>query len=187
MTLWLAYVPHGMEFALVEDCEAIGVSAVVPRKVEAVRTGNNRWPEARTTAYLPNYAFVEATAEEWHWLREIRYIRDIMGVTPREARDVMAFIAAVEADYAIRSAEIEAAQKVLKDREASKEARRAAMAAMRQYTPGDMLEVLTGPFAGRVAAFGAMVERAASMTPLIMAEVEGLKVQFDPLAVRKAG
>lgn len=44
MTLWLAYVPSGMEAAMVEDCEAIGITAVSPRKVEAVRTGNNRWP-----------------------------------------------------------------------------------------------------------------------------------------------
>ncbi len=188
MTLWLTYVPKHMEFNLVEDCEAIGITAVVPRQVEAVRTGHNRWPEPRITPYLPNYAFVWASASEWHWLKDIRYVRDIMGVLPQEERKVREFINAVESEFAIRSAEIEQAQKVLKDREASKEARRAAMSALRHYTPGDLLEVITGPFAGRVAAFGAMIERAASLTPLIEAEVDGvLRVQFDPLAVKKAG
>lgn len=187
MTLWLAYVPHGQEFALVEDCEVLGITATVPRKVEAVRTGNNRWPEPRVIPYLPNYAFVRASAEEWHWLREIRYVRDLMGILPQEERKVAAFIDAVEGEFAIRHAEIEQAQKVLKDREASKEARRAALSSLRHYAPGDLLEVITGPFAGRVAAFGAMIERAASLTPLIEAEIEGLRVQFDPLMVRKAG
>ena len=187
MTLWLAYVPTHAEFDLVEDCEAIGITAVVPRKIEAVRTGNNRWPEPRITPYLPNYAFIRATAEEWHWLRDISYVRDLMGVPPREECKVQEFVDTVEGLFAIRVAEIEQAQKVLKSEEASKEARRAAIASMRQYTPGDLLEVITGPFAGQVAAFGAMVERANSATPEIEAQLAGLKVRFDPLSVRKAG
>lgn len=47
MTTWVAYVPAGMEFALVEDCDVLGIKACAPRKVEAVRTGNKRWPEKR--------------------------------------------------------------------------------------------------------------------------------------------
>lgn len=187
MTLWLAYVPHGMEFALVEDCAAIGITAQAPRKVEAVRTGNNRWPEPRVSAYLPNYAFVEATADEWHWLKDIRYVRDIMGVAPQWVPRISAFVDAVEAQYRARLAEIEQAQRIMMDREASKEARREAIRLMRQYTPGDLLEVITGPFSGQLVAFGAMVERAGSMTPLIEAELNGLRVQFDPLGIRKAG
>ncbi len=187
MSLWLAYVQSGAEFNLVEDCEVLGISARVPRKVEAVRTGNNRWPEPRVTPYLPNYAFVDATADEWYWLKDIRYLRDMMGIAPQWLPRLQEFFDAVEGQYLTRMTEIEQAQKVLMDREASKAARREAIRLMRQYTPGDLLEVLTGPFAGQLIAFGAMVERASSLTPLIEAEMNGLRVQFDPLAVKKAG
>lgn len=187
MTLWLTYVPTGAEFDLVEDCKVLGITARVPRKVEVVRTGNNRWPEPRVTPYLPNYGFVEATAEEWHWLKDIRYVRDIMGIAPQWRPKLQMFFDAVEAQYQTRMVEIEAAQKVLMDQEASKTARRDAIRLMRQYTTGDLLEVITGPLAGQMVAFGAMVERASSLTPLIEAELNGLRVQLDPLSVRKAG
>ncbi len=98
-------------------------------------------------------------------MREIRYVRDMMGVPPQEERKVDAFVEAAEAQYRTRMAEIEQAQRIMLDREASKEARREAIRLMRQYSPGDLLEVITGPFAGQVAAFGAMVERANSLTP----------------------
>lgn len=72
MTQWIAYVSAGQEFALVEDCEVLGISAIAPRKVEAVRTGNKRYPEPRVTPYLGNYVFIEANADEWHWLKGIK-------------------------------------------------------------------------------------------------------------------
>lgn len=187
MTLWLAYVPHGLEFNLQEACEAIGITAIVPRKVESVRTGKNRWPEPRVTPYLPNYAFIEATEAEWHWLRDIKYVRDLVGIAPGWHGKLREFFDAVETQYAARMSEIEQAQRIMRDREASKAARREAIRLLRQYTPGDLLEVITGPFAGQLVAFGAMVERASSMTPLIEAQMGALKVQFDPLAVKKAG
>lgn len=187
MTLWLAYVPHGMEFALVEDCEALGITAHAPRKVEAVRTGNNRWPEPRVSAYLPNYAFVEATANEWHWLKEIRYVRDLMGIAPQWEPKIAEFIEAVEVQFAARMAEIEQAQKVMQNRDATKEARREALKAIQAYQPGDLLEVIAGPLAGQIAAFSAMVERGASLTPEIAAEWGAIPLRLDPLAVRKVG
>lgn len=187
MTLWAAYTPHGMELALVEDCEALGIEAKAPRKVEAVRSGNKRWPEPRISPYLPNYVFVRASAEEWHWLKEIRYVRDLMGVVPKFEPKVQTFIAMVEADFTARMAEIERAQKIMQDRDATKEARREAVRLMQSYQPGDLLEVITGPFAGQLVAFGAMVERGAAMMPEIEAQMAGLKVRFDPLVVRKAG
>jgi transcription antitermination factor NusG len=186
MTLWAAYTPHGMEFDLVEDCEVLGIEAKAPRKVEAVRTGNKRWPEARVTPYLGNYVFVWADTDQWHWLKEIRYVRDIMGIIPQWEPKIRAFIDAVEADFTTRMAEIERAQRIMQDKEATKEARREAVRLMQAYQPGDMLEVITGPFAGQLVAFGAMVERANAMMPEIEAQMAGLKVRFDPLSVRKA-
>lgn len=190
MTTWVAYVPAGMEFALVEDCEVLGVEAIAPRKVEAVRTGNKRWPEKRVTPYLGNYVFVTATPEEWYWLRDIKYLRSLMGVPPAEERRVRKFIDLIEAEFIAKEAEIDRAVSVMRDREASKEARREAMKVMQAYTPGDLLEVIVGPFAGQIVAFGAMVERAASKLPEIEVSLAGLEwgsMMLDPLHVRKVG
>lgn len=190
MTRWIAYVPAGQEFALVEDCEVLGISAIAPRKVEAVRTGNKRYPEPRVTPYLPNYVFITATADEWHWLKEIRYVRDIMGIVPQWESKVHDFCATIESQYHERIAEIDQAAAVMKDREASKEARREALKVMQHYQPGDLLEVILGPFAGQIVAFGAMVERAASKLPEIEVALQGMAwgtVRVDPLAVRKVG
>jgi transcription antitermination factor NusG len=190
VTQWIAYVPTGQEFALVEDCEALGLQAIAPRKVEAVRTGNRRWPEKRILPYLGNYVFVEATAEQWHWLKDIKYLRSLMGVPPAEARKVQDFIDAVEATFTAKEAEIDRAVEIMRDREASKEARREALRVMQAYTPGDLLEVICGPFAGQIVAFGAMVERAASKLPEIEVSLNGLEwgtMRMDPLHVRKVG
>lgn len=185
--MWVAYVPRAEEFNLVEACEALGIEAIAPRKAECVRSGNNRWPEPRITPYLQNYVFLDITPEEWHWLRDIRYVRDLWAVPDVARPKVQTFIDAVEAQFAERMAEIEQAQRVMQDREASKAARREAIRLMQAYSPGDLLEVITGPFAGQIAAFGAMVERANALMPEIEAQMAGLKVRFDPLAVRKAG
>ncbi|MEN9932977.1 MAG: hypothetical protein RIS17_1550 [Pseudomonadota bacterium] len=191
MTQWIAYVPTGQEFALVEDCWVLGVEAIAPRKVEAVRTGNRRYPEPRVTPYLGNYVFITASADEWHWLKNIRYLRSIMGVPPGEERKVRSFCEMVEAQYAVRMAEIEQAAAVMLNRVASKEARREALRVMQSYTPGDLLEVICGPFAGTVMAFGRMVERGAVMAPEIEATMtlfgRESTVRLDPLSIKKAG
>lgn len=191
MTQWIAYVPTGQEFALVEDCEALGVEAIAPRKVEAVRTGNRRWPEKRITPYLGNYVFVTATADQWYWLKDIRYVRSIMGVPPGEQRRVRDFLDAVETTFAAKEAEIDRAVETMRDREASKEARREALRVMQSYTPSDLLEVLCGAFAGQIVAFGRMVERGIAMTPEIEATFtlfgRETSVRLDPLHVRKVG
>lgn len=189
MTQWIAYVPTGQEFALVEDCEALGIPAVAPRKVEAVRTGNKRYPEKRVIPYLGNYVFITATADEWHWLKDIRYLRSIMGVPPAEERRVRKFIDLIEAEFSAKEAEIDRAVEIMRNREASKEARREALRVMQAYQPGDLLEVICGPFAGAIVAFGAMVERAASRLPEIEVSMGGLEwgtMRMDPLHVRKA-
>jgi transcription antitermination factor NusG len=84
-------------------------------------------------------------------------------------------------------AEIEQAQKVMQNRDATKEARREALKTIQAYQPGDLLEVIAGPLAGQIAAFSAMVERGASLTPEIAAEWGAIPLRLDPLAVRKVG
>lgn len=191
MTQWIAYVPTGQEFALVEDCEALGITAIAPRKVEAVRTGNKRYPEKRVMPYLGNYVFVTATAEEWHFLKDVKYLRSLMAVPPKEERRVQSFCDLVEAGFIAKEAEIDRAVQIMRNREASKEARRAAIALMQNYQPSDLLEVICGPFAGSIMAFGRMVERAGSLTPEIEATMtlfgRESTVRLDPLHIKKAG
>lgn len=192
MTQWIAYVPTGQEFALVEDCEALGVHAVAPRKVEAVRTGNRRWPEKRIIPYLGNYVFVEATADQFYWLKDINYVRDVMGVPAgKPTEKIRDFIDAVEAIFTAKEAEIDRAVEIMRDREASKEARREALRVMQAYTPSDLLEVVCGAFAGQIAAFGRMVERGNAILPEIEATMtlfgRETTVRLDPLHVRKVG
>lgn len=192
MTQWIAYVPTGQEFALVEDCEAIGVRAVAPRKVEAIRAGNRRWPEKRVTPYLGNYVFIDATPDEFYWLKDIRYVRDIMGVPAgKPSEKIREFIETVEGAFVAKEREIDRAIEVMHDREASKEARRAAIAAMQSYQPNDLLEVIVGPFAGLIMSFGRMVEGAGKLTPEIEATMIAFgresTVRLDPLHIKKAG
>lgn len=188
--MWVAYTATGQEFNLVEACEALGIQAQAPRKVEAVRTGNNRYPEARITPYLGNYVFVDADADQWHWLKDIKHLRSMMAVPQAEVRRVQSFCDMVESQFAARMAEIDQAAAVMRNREASKEARREALKVMQAYAPGDLLEVILGPFAGQIVAFGAMVERAASKLPEIEVSMGGMEwgtMRMDPLAVRKVG
>jgi transcription antitermination factor NusG len=100
------------------------------------------------------------------------------------------FIDAVESTFAAKEVEIDRAVDIMRNREASKEARREALRVMQAYTPGDLLEVICGPFAGTIVAFGAMVERAASKLPEIEVSLSGLEwgtMRMDPLHVRKVG
>lgn len=189
--MWIAYVPTGQEFALVEDCEALGIRAIAPRKVEAVRTGNKRYPEPRVMPYLGNYVFIEASADEWHWLKDVKYLRSMMAVPLGEVRKVQSFCDTIEAQYAARMMEIDQAVAVMRNREASKEARREALMVMQAYSPSDLLEVLCGPLAGQIAAFGRMVERGMEMVPEIEATMtlfgRETTVRLDPLHIRKVG
>jgi transcription antitermination factor NusG len=169
MTLWIAYTARGREFDTAEEAETLGLWAIVPRKVELIRQGKRRRPDAITSPYLDNYVFTEADAQGWHWLRASKHVRTIMAVPEAERAAVMRFIDRVEADYAARMAQIEAGERVS------------------QYSPGDLLEIITGPFAGTIAAFRRVAE-SASMFPELVVEqtIFGREVttRVDPLAVR---
>lgn len=172
MTLWIAYTARGREFAAQEEAESLGLWSAVPRKVDLIRQGKRRRPDAITTPYLDNYVFVEMDAEGWHWMRRSKHVRTIMSVPTAEAQRVKAFVARVEADYAARMAQIEAGERVW------------------QYEPGDLLEIMTGPFAGQIAAFRRVAESGTDFPELVVEQtIFGREVttRVDPLAVRRAG
>lgn len=172
MSLYAACVTQGTEFALVEDCTALGIEAIAPRRVDAVRTGKKRWPEPKVSPYLPGYVFTRLTPEHWHWTKDIRYLRSLLIIPPQAERSIQAFIDRVEGDYAQRMAQIEAGERLA------------------QYCPGDLLSIIAGPFAGELARFSRMIEKAAAMFPEIEASMPIMggetKMRLDPLSVRRA-
>lgn len=172
MTLWIAYTGSGKELAAQEEAEALGLWAAVPRKVDMLRKGYNRRAEPVISAYLPNYAFIEMTAEEWHWLQGSKTVRTLMGVGTTETRAVLRFIELVEADFATRMAQIEAGQRV------------------DEYVPGEEIKVLEGAFAETLLRFKRVAEGADGFPAIIASTVlfgREAEVRLDPLVVRKAG
>lgn len=93
-----------------------------------------------------------------------------MGVNPASVPGVMAFIDRVERDFAARMAQIEAGERV------------------HEYNPGDLLQIIAGPFAGQLARFQSIAE--AGEHPQIIAETDMMgqvaRVMIDPLKARKA-
>lgn len=174
MTLWIGYATTGQEFNAQEQCEALGYTCEVPRQVDLVRHQKRRRPDVVVKPFLPNYLFIHGADDAFHAARLIREIRgSVMGVTPSEERHVRAFIDRVEADFAHRMAQIEAGERVA------------------EYRPGDVLTLLTGQFAGRLAVFRRMVD--AAPFPKIEAELQlallGKPVTaiLDPINARKVG
>lgn len=173
-TLWIAYAATGQEFAVQEQCEALGLRAIAPRRVDMKRLPKRRRPEAVESAALPNYVFVWADAEGWHWLRDCKHVRTIMGVGRSEERlHIGPYLDAVRREYEARLAQIEAGQR------------------LSEYEPGDVLEVMAGQFAGRLARFRRMIEGANDL-PMIEAVLDlqllGRDVQMviDPINARRA-
>ena len=168
MTLWAAYTRR--EFDAQEECEALGITCYLPRKVELIRQGKRRRPDAVVRPYLPGYLFIETDAEGWHMLKATKHIRTLMGIGDKEARRVMEFVDKVEADYTARMAKIEAGERVS------------------EYAEGDTLEITLGPLKGQLARFKRIAEGA--MFPEVVAETELMgqvvTIKLDPLAARKA-
>jgi len=170
-SMWIAYTPAGREFDAQEEAEALGLWAIVPRRVDMLRRGVQRRAEPVITAYLPNYLFFRSDNEGWHWMKGSKTVRTVMGVSPGNAALVDAFINRVEADFAARMAQIEAGQRV------------------DEYEPGDLLEIITGPFAGVLASFKRVAE-GAGIFPELVVETQlfgqAVTVRVDPIAARRA-
>jgi transcription antitermination factor NusG len=168
MTLWAAYTRR--EFDAAEECEALGITAYAPRKVDVRRSGKKRRAEAVEGPAWPGYIFIEATADEWHMLKACKHIRTLMGIGPKEAEMVRALIKQVEAEFDKRMAQIAAGERVS------------------EYRPGELLEIVLGPFAGQLARFKRIAEGAIFPEVVAEADIMGqsVTIRLDPLAAKKA-
>lgn len=168
MTLFAFYTRR--EFDAQEEAEALGLTCYVPRKVEMIRQGKRRRPDAVVRPFLPGYIFVETNADGWHLLKSSKHFRTWFGIGPNEAIRVQAFIDRCEAEYQQRMAQIEAGERVS------------------EYAEGDTLEITLGPLAGQLARFKRIAEGA--MFPEVVAEAELMgqvvTIKLDPLAARRA-
>ena len=172
--MWVAYATTGQEFSAQEQCEVLGYTCQVPRKVDLIRHQKRRIPDVTVKPYMGNYLFISGGDDVFHAVKLIKEIRGTaMGIGRQNARQVQAFIDRVEADYTARMAQIEAGQRVS------------------EYRPGDLLTLMTGPFAGQVATFRRMVETAGDMFPKIEAEMsftligQIVTATVDPINARR--
>jgi len=175
MTIWTGYAKAGMEAQVVEAISALGIDARVALKIEAIRRGKQRWPEAVTSAVFPNYIWINCTADEWHRLHNVKHLTATMfPVAPREyQREVLPVLEYAAKEYAERKAKIEAGERV------------------QEYQDGDTLMMLAGKLAGTLAPVRRLVEAGEYGFPEIVAELPAtlggkpMMVRVDPLEAKK--
>ncbi|KIC12875.1 hypothetical protein RA19_00265 [Leisingera sp. ANG-M1] len=164
------------EFAVERQLRALGIEAFAPRKIEFKRQGKKRYAEPVTSAYLPGYIFADIPPELFAQAVQCRGLNaSLMTVSGQEVRrHVQPFLSKVSEENA-------EAQRIIDSRD---------RAAMCQFEPGAALEVLAGPFMGRIVRFSDMVQAAHDVHPVIEARAEmfgqSVRVQIDPLDVKGA-
>lgn len=168
MTLILAYSSNPT--AAAEECEALGITAYAPRRVDMIRQGKRRRPDPIISPAWPGYLFADITEEQWHWLADTKHCKTLMWIPDRVARMILDRIAVIEAEFHKRMAQIEAGERVW------------------HFDPGDLLDVIEGPFVGHVAIFRKMAEAGATVRVKAEVELFGhmVPVDIEPLHVRKA-
>lgn len=173
MSHWLAYAPARREFEARDAIAALGIHAIVPRRVDLIRHGKRRFPDAVVSPILPNYLFLDITDAQWHQVAHLPTIRlTLMGIGPKDWRDVQIFATATEADFASRMAEIDAGSRVS------------------EYQPGDALKIISGALSNQMATFRRIIESRHSPFPVIEAEINIMgrvtPIRLDPVNTCKA-
>ena len=164
------------EFAVQRQLEALGITSHVPVRIDFLRRGKRRYAEPVTEVLLPNYIFADIPAEKYFHAVECRgLVPSMMAISQQSMRAVQAFID----------------KSAAKEREARRIIEANDRAAMCQFEPGDLLEILDGPFMGEVRAFSRMINDDNDPHPYVGVDVpmfgKTATLKFDPLAVRKAG
>jgi len=168
---WIGYAKAGREFEVVSAIEALGINAWCARKIEAVRVGKKRYPEAQITPYLPNYLFIEATADQWHQVTNIKHLASTLTPVPINGGGLSRFMRERDAAFDERKAMIDAGER------------------LKEYEIGDPFEILSGPLAGHVAKFRQIMETTHDPFPRLQGEVmvmgRGVRVEVDPIDARR--
>jgi len=160
------------EFAVEDQLHALGIDAWTPRKITFVRRGKKRHPEPITDPYLPGYVFADIPAELFHRALEARgAFATTMSLSRADKDSIARFRRRVDEENA----------------EAERIIARNDRAAMCQWTPGQALEILSGPFADKIVKF-ARLSLAGEPHIEFEAELFGqvIKGKVDVLDVKAA-
>jgi DNA-binding PucR family transcriptional regulator len=179
--VYLAYATSGREFEAADRLTALGFTVWCGRRIDFIRKGKRRRPEAVEKPKLPNYLFLTLTPDEWHrlqYLKDEGQVKHIAGTMYQLRRDDKEALTEFRAGVDDAHAE---GQRIAKNND---------IAEMAQYRTGQALVDLTGTFADVCLTFRRMVERAHEMHPKIEAEMELMgrmtRVYLDPISVKAA-
>jgi len=176
MTTWVGYAKANCEMQVQADARALGIIADVALKIEGIRKGKQRWPEAVTSPVISNYIFFRCTDAQWHDLRHVKNLSATMRPVPDRtaARQITPFLTLAAIEYDARKAALDAGERVA------------------QYQDGDALMIMAGKLTGQLVTFRAMIEAGDNGFPSVIGELPGtiggkaMQLRLDPLNVRRA-
>lgn len=171
--MWLAYAKAGKELEVQAALSELGITAHCAKVVEVKRVGKRRKPDVFVEPLLPNYLFVDCTAEQYLDVISVKHIAPTMAAIPKgDDFAVRAFLLRAGSEFDTRMAKIDAGERV------------------EQFSVGDLLKVLDGPLSGLTATFRGIVEGDRGAFPSIIADVELMgrvvPTNFDVLDVKAA-
>lgn len=153
MAWWIGYAKAGQEFAVRDDAQALGLDVRVGRVLESRRVGNARRETAYDRPHAPNYFFALVTDDQWHQLHRLKHVGTLRLIPKGEERSVLAYLDALEADYAERSARVAMGER------------------LSSYQDGDLVRITHGALAGSLAKFRALVDAARDIDVRVAVEV----------------
>lgn len=162
------------QFWVIEELALLGIDAWCGKRIDFKRKGKDRYAEAHESPFLPNYLFIEMTADQFIAATDIKYLANSFQIVPLgEVAMLDAFKAGAQGAY-------EAAQRVDAN----------SRAAVSEYVKGQRIEATSGQFAEFPMWFEKVAKAAHDQWPRIHAEIDMMgarvKVQLDPLDVRAA-
>ena len=177
----IAYARASHEFDTRDALRWDGFSAIVPRRVEPVSRGKERRPKLEDAPLLPNYVFIDLSADGYHRLIRSRgkykwMAGTFLTIPIHLERAMSRWAETVEAE----------AQRELDRYRRGEE--------LSLFSCGEAVRITEGPFAewieGQNITFRRMVQAAHDTFPRAEVEVELFgriaRLEVDPLHVRKA-
>lgn len=168
--MYLLYARSGHEFDAEADLHERGIDAWCGRVIEFKRVGKARKPQPVEKPALPNYLFAELSPREFYAAQGVKWLAStFVALSRADVEAVARYRAEVRRAY-----------------EENDRARRANEVPLSELKPGEALELIAGPLAEKMGRFRRVVERSHDLHPYVEIEVDGLRVQADPLDVRRA-
>jgi len=169
-TTYLLYATTNHEFDAEAGLREAGLDVWCGRAIEWKRVGKKRKPEPVERPALPNYLFARLSPRDFYAAQAVKWVAPtLVALSRADERALERFQAQVDQAYA----------------EADK-ARRANEVPLSEFRPGEALEVVAGVLADKMGKFRRVVEQAHDLHPRVEVEIEGLRMQLDPLDVRRA-